>query len=387
MMTVQNLNYSDFNILIVDDMPLNLSVVVDYLEEFGFGIRIARSGESALQRIQYDQPDLVLLDVLMSGIDGFETCRRLKADPKTRDIPIIFMTALASPEDKVRGFEVGAVDYVTKPLSHEEVLARITTHLRLRELTLSLQEQTRQLEERTSIEKARLFQAVAQQRDQLRALTGKLTQVQETERKQLAQELHDELGQMLTAISINLGTIQQELGDDGSASVRERLDESYLLVEQMLEQVRELSLNLRPPMLDDLGLVPTLRWYVQRYAERSNIAVQLDVADYGERLTSDVETTIYRVLQEALTNIARHAGAQKVLVRLHVSDSTIRAYVDDDGCGFDVATVMGRTVDQSSAGLLGMRERVTIMGGAFTMQSDPGAGTQLSFVIPREAIL
>ena len=378
------LHYPNYNILIVDDMPVNLSVVVDYLEEYGFGIRIARSGESALQRAQYDLPDLILLDVLMPGIDGFETCRRLKADTSTRDVPVIFMTALVNPEDKVKGFEVGAVDYVTKPLSHEEVLARITTHLRLRELTRTLEEQNRQVQERAQVEKARLFQAVGQQREQLRVLTGKLTEVQEAERKQLAQELHDELGQMLTAISINLGAVQQELGQDPRTRIRDRLNETEQLVAQLLDQVRELSLNLRPPMLDDLGLIPTLRWYIQRYVDRSNIHVQLDAATYTERLASGLETTLYRVLQEALTNIARHAQATTVLLRLQATSTTVTAYVEDDGKGFDVAAIMARESFAGGAGLLGMRERVTLLGGTFTIESVAGAGTQLYFVIPRE---
>ena len=117
------------SILIVDDMPVNLAVLVDYLEEYGFNIRIARRGETALQRVQYDAPNLILLDVLLPGIDGFETCRRLKANASTAEIPVIFMTSLASAEDKIKGFEVGAVDYVTKPLQQAEVLARLTTHL------------------------------------------------------------------------------------------------------------------------------------------------------------------------------------------------------------------------------------------------------------------
>jgi CheY-like chemotaxis protein len=100
----------NYNILIVDDTPANLKMLVEYLEHYGFGARITRSGENALQRVQYDPPDLILLDVLMPGLDGFETCRRLKANAETRDIPIIFMTALASTEDKVKGFEAGAVD-------------------------------------------------------------------------------------------------------------------------------------------------------------------------------------------------------------------------------------------------------------------------------------
>ena len=146
------LDYQHYNILIVDDTPINLEVIIDFLESYGFGIRMARSGESALKRVEYDRPDIILLDVLMPGMDGFETCRRLKTQPTTADIPVIFMTSLASPEDRVKGFEVGAVDYVIKPLHQEEVLARINTHLRLRDLTLSLEKKYRQLEISSRVE-------------------------------------------------------------------------------------------------------------------------------------------------------------------------------------------------------------------------------------------
>ena len=381
-MGTQALHYPDYNILIVDDMPINLRIVVDYLEEYGFGIRIARSGESAIKRAQYDRPDLILLDVLMPGIDGFETCERLKADPTTHDIPVIFMTALTNPADKVRGFEVGAVDYVTKPLGQEEVLARITTHLRLRELALSLQEQTRQLEARTQVEKARLFQAVGQQREQLLALTHKLTDVQETERKQLARELHDELGQMLTAISMNLAYIEKELDIDSNTAVKQRLRETGELVDQTLDQIRELSLNLRPPMLDDLGLIPTVRWYTQRYADRSNIHVQFELPELEERLNPNVETALYRVLQEALTNVARHAKATHVLLRIRRTPTEVIGYVEDDGIGFDVAATMDFENNQVGAGLLGMRERITLLGGTLTISSEPNEGTQIYFTVP-----
>lgn len=381
-MGADQFRYADYNILIVDDMPINLSIVVDYLEEYGFGIRIARNGESALERVRYDQPDLILLDVLMPGIDGFETCRRLKADPETRDIPVIFMTALTNPEDKVHGFEVGAVDYVTKPLGQEEVLARVTTHLRLRELTLSLQEQTRQLEARSRVEKARLFEAVGEQREQLRTLTRKLTEVQETERKQLARELHDELGQTLTAISMNIAAVRKELNRGQLDTAGQRLNEASQLVEQTLEQVRELSLNLRPPMLDDLGLAPTVRWYVQRYAERSDAAVQLELGEFERRLDPDLETTLYRVLQEALTNIARHARARNIHLRLQCTPTEIIAYVEDDGVGFDVAAVLDHDRHIGGAGLLGMRERIALMGGALTVVSEPGVGTRLYIAVP-----
>lgn len=126
------------SILIVDDIPTNIKVLVDYLNHAGFKISVAKSGESALEKVQEVLPDLILLDVMMPGIDGFETCARLKRNVKTQEIPIIFMTALTDVVDKVRGLQLGAVDYITKPVQLEEVLARIHVHLALRNTQIDL---------------------------------------------------------------------------------------------------------------------------------------------------------------------------------------------------------------------------------------------------------
>lgn len=139
----------DYTILIVDDNLINLDVMFNCLEGYGFDTLVAEDGEGALLQAKFAQPDIILLDVTMPGIDGFETCRRLKADEKTRDIPVIFMTALDSTAHKVKGFEVGAVDYVTKPIQQDEVLARVTNHLRLKDLTQNL---LTELKEREHIE-------------------------------------------------------------------------------------------------------------------------------------------------------------------------------------------------------------------------------------------
>lgn len=136
---IDELQVSEQTILIVDDNPTNIGVLADYLEEHGFVILVARDGVSGLDKAAYARPDLILLDVMMPGVDGFEVCRRLKTDAATQNIPVIFMTALANVENKVKGFQVGAVDYVTKPLQQEEVLARVTTHLKIRSLTQQLQ--------------------------------------------------------------------------------------------------------------------------------------------------------------------------------------------------------------------------------------------------------
>lgn len=373
---------AEHNILIVDDTPTNLGVVVSFLQNAGFGIRIARSGESALKRVQYNHPDIILLDVLMPGMDGFETCRRLKANEATKDIPIIFMTSLTSVEDKVKGFEVGAVDYVTKPLAQEEVLARVTTHLRLLDLTKSLKERHQQLKVTSEAETSRLFAAVSQQREQLRTLTASLTDVQERERKQLARELHDEMGQALTAISINLDAIEKALPVAGMDQVRERLAESKELTAVTLEQIREMSLNLRPPMLDDLGLIPTLKWYVNRFAERVGIEVAFTAVSLTTRLPANIETTLYRIVQEALTNVARHAQATNITLSIQRQDKYVYVAIGDDGQGFDIEAVVNHPRLEHGAGLLGIQERVALLGGTLEIETAVNKGTQLIIMIP-----
>ena len=141
-------------ILIVDDNPNNLGVLSDFLWDMGFEILIARDGESALQKAKYVIPALILLDVMMPGIDGFETCRQLKSNPETREIPVIFMTALSDTSNKVNGFSLGAVDYITKPFQQDEVLARIKLHLQLRTLNKTLIEHNSQLQSEVELRKA-----------------------------------------------------------------------------------------------------------------------------------------------------------------------------------------------------------------------------------------
>ncbi|MBD3886149.1 response regulator [Phormidium tenue FACHB-886] len=160
-------------ILIVDDTPANLGILFDFLADAGFKVLIAQGGKSALDKVKYAAPDLILLDILMPGIDGFETCQQLKSNTVTRDIPVIFMTALSETVDKVKGLQLGAVDYITKPLQHEEVLARIKLHLNLRNLTKQLQEKNLQLEQQIQ-ERTLAEEALRQSEMQLRLITDAL---------------------------------------------------------------------------------------------------------------------------------------------------------------------------------------------------------------------
>jgi len=169
------------SILIVDDTPTNLDVLVDYFADLGFDVLVATDGPGALEQMTHARPDLILLDVMMPGMDGFETCRRLKADPGTADIPVIFMTALSDMGDKIRGFEAGAVDYVTKPIQHEEVRARVTTHLTLSRLRHRLEEAKTTLEQRVGERTAELERALAE----VERLKGRL----EAENQYLREEI------------------------------------------------------------------------------------------------------------------------------------------------------------------------------------------------------
>jgi len=164
-------------ILIVDDNQTNLDVLFELLRNYGFKVLVALDGESAIEQTEYIHPDLILLDIMMPGIDGFETCRRLKADPPTRDIPIIFMSALSDTIDKVKGFQAGAVDYITKPFQHEEVLSRIETHLTIRSLQKKLQEKNAELAHLNQNLERLVEQKTKQLIDQEKtAIIGRLTQ-------------------------------------------------------------------------------------------------------------------------------------------------------------------------------------------------------------------
>jgi two-component system sensor histidine kinase UhpB len=233
-----------------------------------------------------------------------------------------------------------------------------------------------------AIQNAELLDAVDQQREELRRLSTHLMHAQERERRTIAQELHDETGQALTALSIDLAEIETTLSPDLPPAAAERLAESRMLTDRTLEQIRELSLSLRPSLLDDLGLLPALRWYIKRYARRTNVAVQFETEGMGERLSYSIETALYRVVLEALTNVARHARAEHVEVRLLKSDAQITAVIQDDGRGFDPKARAGHDVRSYGVGLLGMRERVRTLGGTLRVDSQLGQGTCITAEIP-----
>jgi PAS domain S-box-containing protein len=225
-------------------------------------------------------------------------------------------------------------------------------------------------------------EALLNSEKRLHYLSSQLITAQEKERRRISLELHDEMGQLLTAISINIKSIEKELPLDLTPLIKERIAETYSLADHASEQIRELSHYLRPSMLDDLGLVPTLRWYLDVYRKRTKLDVKYEPINFKERPSPEVETVIYRVVQEALNNIVKHAQAGSVLVRLERKDKETAVFIKDNGRGFDVNEFLAPDDLKGGIGLLGMQERVSILGGKFSIQSSKGRGTRISVEIP-----
>ena len=217
---------------------------------------------------------------------------------------------------------------------------------------------------------------------QLQNLSSQLIAAQEEERRRISLELHDEMGQALTAVELNLMEMEKELSSDFVPTIKEKLEETRSIIDQASDQIRELSLFLRPSMLDDLGLVPTVRWHLNRFRTRTNVKAKFEAVNLDERLDQDTETVLYRVIQEALNNIVKHAEARKVMVSLQRKENGVAAYIEDDGKGFDVNAVLVQEALVSGIGLIGMRERVSLLGGSLTVESRKGDGTRISLKIP-----
>jgi PAS domain S-box-containing protein len=617
------------SVLIVDDTPANRQLVVEALGRRGYRVLVAQDGEEGIERARLVQPDLILLDVRMPGIDGFETCRRLKADPEVQEIPVIFMTALSEQADKVNGFAAGGVDYVTKPFQIDELLARVATHVKLRRLQKQLEAQNAELRRyRDNLEQqvaARteevrlmshalnrvqeaaylldengriiyvndeacralgygvddllnmtlldidpnltseifaeywnntrrlgsvMIEAVNRRRDgsefpievnasyfeygdkayclalarditerkeadrrlmaserefrtlaenspniimrydadchclyvnpacakeseasrgqdigsqpappwggeaaltaeyeaQLRAviksgdpvgmqinwarqtgetvyhalqivpecdlqgqvigvlvighditalklaeqrlqdsydllqdITSRRETAREDERKRIAREIHDELGQNLTALRMGISSLRLEFGNR-NAALAERVQELMQLADRTLRGVREVATALRPNALD-AGLTAGLEWLASEFERHSGLPCRLTLPSQPLGLDDGRAMALFRIVQESLTNVARHAEARSASVTLSENGGQWLVEVSDDGRGFDPASA-GR----KSLGLVGMRERALMLGGDIGITSAPGRGTTITVRMPGQDI-
>ncbi|HJP93775.1 MAG TPA: PAS domain S-box protein [Pyrinomonadaceae bacterium] len=217
--------------------------------------------------------------------------------------------------------------------------------------------------------------------DALQMFSRHLIDAQEDERRRIARELHDQIGQVLTAVKMNLHTVQRVCGvSEAGSYIRDNIE----AVDEALRMVRDLSVDLRPPILDDLGLVTALRWYVERYRKRTGLEVQvsIELTDQDERLPRDLETACFRIAQEALTNIVRHARATQVSLQLAKDGNVLMLSVKDNGVGFDPKSLRTRAPRVATLGLISMQERAHTAGGTIEIESAVSRGTEVRFRLP-----
>ena len=307
----------------------------------------------ALEHLLKTDIALVLMDVSMPGMDGFETAQMIHQHPRFQNTPIVFVSGIHVTEmDRLKGYQHGAVDYVSVPVVPELLRAKV-----------------------------KVFAELHRKTKQLEMLNAQMTVLQDEERRRIARELHDSVGQILAAISMNWVLVEVE-SHKLSSTAANRLAENAAMIAEASKQIRTISHLLHPPLLDEAGLASALQWYVEGFSERSKIETKLDMPKEFVGLSKEMELSIFRVVQECLTNIHRHAGSPTAGIRIVQDKACLRVEIEDAGKGVPVEKQsMFVSSARSGVGLRGMRERLRQLGGTLQIQSN-GHGTRVTAVLP-----
>ncbi|KGF72972.1 histidine kinase [Neosynechococcus sphagnicola sy1] len=371
-------------ILLVDDTPTNLGVLFESLSDSGFRLLVAEDGESAIAQVHYLKPDLVLLDVMMPGIDGFETCRRLKAEVATQDIPIIFMTALTDPVDKVKGLQIGAVDYITKPFQPDEVLARIHTHLALQNLQKQLQAQNLQLQaeilERQKVEQALrlLLHSVSHDlRNPVMGMTMVLQNLLKASDPDVAPP---------TMIPVSHSVLLRM-----AASSKRQLRLINSLLEAHTIETQGLQLHRQPLQLQPLIEQIVTEW--QPLLQQCQATLHFQIAAALPLVNADADQ-LWRVFENLLANGLKHNPPQVSLVlTVQSTPTSVHCALQDDGVGMTTEQCQQifelyqqgtthRRREGLGLGLYLCRQIIIAHGGTMGVTSHPGSGTTFWFTLP-----
>jgi signal transduction histidine kinase len=366
-------------ILVADDNADMRQYLVRLLSERN-AVEAVPDGHAVLAAARERPPDLILSDVMMPRLDGIELLRALRADPALKEIPIILLSARAGEESRLAGMESGADDYLVKPFSARELIARVEAHVKMHRLRqqakITLEEQvrarTQELEQRNA--------EVMRQSEEVRSLSARLLQSQDAERRRIARELHDSAGQSLSVLGMKAASLAERVRGAAPALGKD-MEELQALVAQLSQEIRTTSYLLHPPLLDETGVAGALQWYVQGFTARSGIDIQLQIDPNIGRFSAEIELTIFRIVQEALTNIHRHSGSQKGRIRVARSAAEVSIEIQDYGKGMPSGRLAEAQSNAPGVGLRGMRERVHQLHGQINLKSD-GSGTIVSVVLP-----
>jgi signal transduction histidine kinase len=341
------------NILMVDDDPRKLLSYEAILNELGENLIKAHSGSEALENLLKTNIAIVLMDVSMPELDGFELAKMIRQHPRFQNTAIIFVSGIRLTDlDRLKGYEHGAVDYISVPVVPDLLKAKV-----------------------------RVFAELYRKSRQLEMLNESIIRLQDEERKRIARELHDSVGQLLAAISMNNSFVEAEryrLSPDAA----KRITENNQMVEEITREIRTISHLLHPPLLDEAGLASALRCYVEGFSERSRIDVKLEMPSELPRLPEEIELSIFRIVQECLTNVHRHAGSPTAAIRIVQEDSLLRVDIEDNGKGISGEKQLAFGAEaQTGMGIRGMRERLRQLNGTLEVGSN-GCGTRVTATIP-----
>jgi len=424
-------------ILIVDDQDANVSLLEQMLRNAGYiSIASTRNPYEVCELHRMNRYGLILLDLEMPGMDGFQVMEGLKEIETDGYLPVLVITA--QPGHKLRALKAGAKDFVSKPFDLAEVLIRVHNMLEVRLLHLEIKRLFNQLvvddallknefSERKQVEEAlhrtqaqlslhagQLEEQVAERtselaatnkeleasvsfirkanqenqalffesnimRGQLSQLTRQIIMAQEELRKEISRELHDEVVQTLIGINVELSALRK--GAIVDVRTMKKIGYTQRLVEKSVIEVHRFARELRPAVLDDLGLIPALHAYIKSLAERAKVKIQMTAFGGVEALGDNERTVLFRVAQEALTNVARHARATEVKMNISKISGAIRMEISDNGRSFLVEKIVS-SKNPKRLGLVGMKERVEMVGGSLTIESARGKGTTVRVEIP-----
>lgn len=352
-------NPGPVNILMVDDQPAKLLSYEVMLEELGESLLKASSGREALEILLKTDVAVVLMDVSMPELDGFQLAEMIREHPRFQKTAIIFISAVHLTDlDRLKGYQRGAVDYISVPVIPDLLRAKVSVFA-------ELHRKARQLE---------LLNL------ELRRLSQSLMTAQDEERRRIARELHDGLGQDLTAAKMMLGSLVQPNQHTVERRDYRTVSEVLSMMDSAIEQVRTLSHLLHPPLLDEMGLLSALRWYTDGFAKRSGVVTILDAPQEFPRLEPELEMAVFKIVQECLTSVFRHAEAKQAVVKLQERAGSVIVSILDNGKGIGNGSHELHP-NSYGIGVMGIKQRVEEFKGKVVLR-DTGAGTSVEVEIP-----
>ncbi|HZP61580.1 MAG TPA: response regulator [Opitutaceae bacterium] len=348
-------------ILMVEDNPPHAELVKYALRESGFNFSVVRveTKNDFESQLAQQPPDLILSDYSLPAFDGLAALRIAQA--MMPDVPFIFVTGTMGEEVAIETLKIGATDYVLKT--------------RLARLGPSVQRALRESAERKERHQAEI--KLRHSNEQLRALTAYLQHVREEERTRIARQVHDELGQALTGLKLDLSWLAGHL-PKGNRTLQQKARTLSSGIDTTIQTVRRISTDLRPGILDNLGLVAAIEWQAQEFQLRTGILCTATTMVAETMWDQEFSTAFFRIFQETLTNIIRYAGASRVEVTLTEEADQLVLVISDNGRGISETEV----ASGKSIGLIGMRERASLLGGEVIFAGIPGQGTTVTVRIP-----